>query len=318
MMMIHSKYLKKVKTMSALKVLVAFFVKADKEGDSFEYSLSDISKDSGVSKNTIRKAVQELMDLGFIVFNSQAGQTNKYRVTVSNSAIPKVDTLKGKTVSKVDTPKNKTVAKADTVKSGQELEWSRAVASSEDEQKVIINDLKDINILKEDINSLTILNNNLFLNDKELGQLAKKIFTEKFLPVCGDGKKQAYWFAQQMKIMKDLLVEYRTEQVIAGIEYWGKINRPKNGLSSLVYLKFKKKNGTNMMEALDYFKSEYLKVADELEKNSREAILADRIREVEEKKKVAKEEKKVVDNMTDDDFLSNLLGGFGKIEIKKE
>ena len=112
-----------------------------------------------------------------------------------------------------------------------------------------------------------------------------------------------------MKLIKDLLVEWRTDQVLAGIYYWTKVNPPKDGMRSVMWLKFEKKKISHMMVALDYHKQQFIENQTELEEEVRlEKVEVMKAKALEiAKQKV--EQKAKVDEMSANDFLSDLLGG---------
>lgn len=300
---IQIKYLKQVKTISAVMVLVSFCLKAERDKAlSFEYAMSAIAEDSNISKNTVRRAIEELEELNFIRTEStgKGSTTATYRLLIEMPSMGPQE-VGGHTV---EPPKV------------EPLEWQKTVAARKkrdsQEQEIALNILKidfnNINLLRDDINSLSILNTNLYMNDKELGQLANRVMKEVFLPMTS-GTKPSYWFPAQMKIMKDLLVQWRTEQVVAAIRYWTEINPPANGITSLKYLLFERKGTSNFMHGLDYYKQQYLANVGELEREKNELKVAEILRKEAEEAARKEEERKAVASMSNDDFIRQLLGG---------
>jgi hypothetical protein len=302
---IQIKYLNQIETISAVKVLISFCHKVVKDRLFIvEYAIADIAEDSKVSENTTRRAIKELVDLKFIevISTGRGHATARYKVLIE-VPFPRPAEVEPQKIEghKIEPPKV------------EPLKWEKAVAVRKNEHKQednIINninniDLININLLREDINSLSVVNSNIYMNDKELGQIANRVMREVFLPNA-IGSKPSYWFPQQMKLMKDLLVQWRTEQVVAAIRYWTKINPPPTGVSSLRFLMFKRKNTSNLMHALDYWKQEYINtVAHE----DAEAKAAEAISRAEEAEKKMMQEAEQVANMSDADFLANLFGG---------
>ncbi|HLI46915.1 MAG TPA: hypothetical protein VKU94_06965 [Geobacterales bacterium] len=319
--MIPIEILEKIGTYSALKVLIYLYKKSNNEG-IIKISMNTIVNDSDIPRNSVIRGIEELLDKRIIelVAKGKGNDPNAYRV-------PKNST------PKIDSPKNSHTSHISS-------EWKKAVGSRADDNcipkidhtdnyiynninniynKNNINnnnkDFKDYNLYNKDINSLSVVNNNIYLSDKELGAIAKKLLDYWYKMVDNGEKRNAGFFANQMRILKDLLVKYRTEQVLAGIEYWTKINPPNKGMMSLVWLKYEKKGVSNMMIALDYYKQEYTKRQGEIEEK-------ERLQMVEEIKKNAlkleqkrQEEKQKVDEMTDNDFLDSLLSSLGKLDL---
>jgi hypothetical protein len=308
--MIPVELLKKIDTISALKVFTYLYEKSNSHG-IIRVSLNNIVDDSSIARNSVKRGLQELLDAEILkqVANGKGNQPNTYRVP------------------KVDTPKND-----HTNENKKEINgWKKAVGTRKEEptepkvdhtnnesniiNNIIYKDFNEINFLNKDINSLSIPNDNLELNDEQLGKLARRVLVEWFLPLANFKKKQSpYFFPQQMKKIKDLLVEFRTEQVLASIEYWTKVNPPKDGMRSLVWLTYKRKKTSHMMIGLDYYKQQYINKQNEVDGDERkERVEEMKFRAVEiAKENVANKTK--VDSMSDNDFLSDLLGGLGKID----
>jgi hypothetical protein len=279
-------------------VLISFVSKAKDSGsDIVEYSAFEMEEKLGISRNTIKSAITELMGLGMVIpIEISAGRRpNRYKLTLKESETP--------------------------VKKPVDDGWMKAAAARKKKERdaEIAQNIKDINfdavdILKDDINSLSILNSNIFMTEAELAKLSNRIVKEYLLRrVDIERSALSRWFVIQNRTGIDLLVKYRTEQVIAGIKYWTEV-KP-NGKFGLGFLKYER----NMMKALDYYKAIYLseKVHEVARQKSEELIV-----EIEAKKQAEQErmteEKNKVESMSDDDFVKNLLGGFGKINVKRD
>jgi hypothetical protein len=152
------------------------------------------------------------------------------------------------------------------------------------------------------------------LTDEELGKLARRVLMEWFLPLSKVKSQNKWFFPQQMKLIKDLLVKWRTEQVLAGIQYWASVNPPKDGIKSVAWLNFEKKKVSHIMVALDYYKQQYLLTQADVEEEERKAKVEEMKVNALEIVRKKQEEKKRVAEMSDNDFLSDLLGGFGTIK----
>jgi hypothetical protein len=300
--------LKRVETVSALKVLVYLYEKSHDNG-AIRVSLNQIVDEAGIARNSAKRGMQELLDKKVVaqIATGRGNQPNTYKV--SKVDIPKIDSPKvDPNQVSVEGWQKATGSKREPISDptdGQSLEIIN----------IIYKDFKEFNFLNNDINSLSRENDNHNLNDEQLGKLARRVLVEWFLPLAKFEKKQQskFFFPQQMKLIKDLLVQWRTEQVLAGIEYWAKINPPKDGMKSVAWLKFEKKKVSHMMMALDYFKQQYLEQKDELEEEVRKQKVAEMKAKALEIAKEKVEHKSKVDDMSDNDFLKDLLGGFGSI-----
>jgi hypothetical protein len=304
--MVPIEVLEKLETITELKVIISIFKECSAtNSNTFSWSTNDFIDKSGVSRNSVKKAVDSLIENDIVIKTKRGIGTspNEYKLKGSEFGIKTAD--------------------PNIVKS-----WKKSSASivlnkkGVDELANIINskeldNLRDITnefLTKEDINSLSVVNENIYMTDEELGKLANRVFKEVFLPLANVKKPvPPYFFPQQMKLMKDYLVSHRTEQVIAGILYWTTINPTPHGLKSLVFLGFEDKKGkSKLMEALDYYKLEYLAVADEVK--AKEMVLQV-LAKAEKKKSEEMKEAEIVQNMSDDDFVKNMLGNFGSIKI---
>lgn len=299
------KYLEKIETISALKVLVCFF---QKEERTVKYSISELSSDTGMAANSVRTGLKELVKIGYIKETKEKSKDRSRIYEVVLKIEPSIVDS-----SEMNSSKNEPSAiepsKSDT------LEWETATAArkkkTEEEPEVnnIIIDYDNINYYTEDINSVSIVNPNIYLSDKQLGQIANRIVRDKFAPRVS-GTRHNSWFPQQMKLTKDLLVEWRTEQILAAIEYWTVFSPPPNGVMSMRFFMLKDRSGrSKMLEALDHFKADYLEhFAHEDAKFKIEQKQQEAARKAEEEKKRADKEKEEAANMSDDEFLKSLLG----------
>lgn len=322
------QYLSKLKTISALKVLVVFLAMRDKLGkDQFNYSVPSISEDSGMSQNAVRNGIKELVSLNFIqVVELHNDKSNVYRIVLT----PSKSEVVGGAKSEVDTPaKVESPSKSEVAKTRAEYRFAVAGRKKKEEkQEEEINnninniDFNNINIYTEDINSLSVINTNIFMTDKELGKLARRILNEVYLPLSRNGKQDTRFFAMQMRCLKDLLVDYRTEQVVAAIKYWTEINPTPNGLTSLHFLKYKRKNRqgvmvSNVLIALDYYKQQFLANAHEFKKDEIEKKLADKAQREQEEKEAAAKRAEEVAQMKPEEFISGMMNRF-KLNLKKD
>lgn len=300
---IKIEYLKQMKTISAVSVLISFCQKAEREQSlDIEYAISDIAEDSGISKNTTRRAIEELVELKLIsvICIGKGNITTTYKILFDLPSVGPQDVGPQEVEGLIT----------------DSLQWQKSVATRKkavSQEQEVINNIKNIdfntlNLLKDDINSLSVVNSNIYMTDKELGQLANRVMREVFLPLT-TGTKAQWWFPAQMKIMKDLLVQWRTEQVVAAIRYWTEINPPANGISSLKYLLYERKGTSNFMHGLDYYKQQYVANASVLEKEKHEQVVAEALRREDEIERQKEEDRKAVNDMSDADFIRSLLGG---------
>lgn len=291
-MNISTMCLKNLSTISSLRVLIAFVEKS--EGDFIvQYSINKIKDDTGISIGSIKKAIDELESKKIITIITNKNGFNEYRLS---ECIFEHNSFEQKVING----------------------WKKAVGvdNKKPEPNLVI-DFTTLNFYHPNINSITEENNNVHLTDKELGALAKQIMLKWFSPLSTEKNRDSKWFSYQMKLIKDLLVQWRTEQVLAGIEYWSTINPLPTGLSSLRFLTYKKYGRSKMMEALDYYKAEYLKNESEINKDK---IIENKNKikqEAEKRDRIKKEERQIVDDINDDEFVKSLLSGFGKIEIAR-
>lgn len=307
--------LEKIESVSALKVLIFFYKKSDSSG-VIKKSLKDIENGSGIARNSTKKGLAELEESKLVVKILEGKGTRPNTYKVSKLVGPMIE--HNQTLVGSNSDRSKTDLQGWKKSTGaRKTRESNEVKDININNNTIIKDFKDINFINNDINSLSVVNENLYLTDEELGKLARRILVEWFLPLAKlKGQPSKFFFPQQMKILKDLLVKYRTEQVLASIKYWCEVNPPKDGMRSLRWLMFERKDVTHVMVALDYYKQQFVVNGEESQIH---------IRKVEEAKAHAleivnkkNEEREKVKNMSNDDFLSSLLGGFGKIEVKKE
>jgi hypothetical protein len=314
-MSIPIKTLQKIETISAFKVLVYLYEKSHDDG-IIRISMNNIADDSGIPRNSVKRGLQELLDKNIVeqIATGHGNHPSTYKV--SKIDIPKID------MPKVDSPTDG--PKENYLK--QEIQGYRKAVGARIEDdcgpkvdhmekdniinNIIYKDFKEYNLYHNDINSISLPNDNHKLNDEQLGKLARRVLIEWFLPLAElKTKQKKSFYPQQMKLLKDLLVMWRTDQVLAGIYYWTKVNPPKNGLSSVMWMKLEKKNISHMMIALDYFKQQFIKKQGELEEEVRlekvEKMKAKAIAIAKEKM----EQKAKVDEMSANDFLNDLLGG---------
>lgn len=298
-MTIPLEWLEQITTISTLRVLVAFFKKAKSEGKgSFEYALKEIYTDSGVASNSARRALDELIEKGFIGKEVGSGQTpNTYTINLAGAKVdgPRVDTSTVEPTTAPEGWQKSSAARKKRVKP-QEAESTNSI-------KYL--DLFSFNLYTENINSMSEENLNKSLTDKEIGQLARRLVMEIFLPRLNTTVTNQ-WFGYQTGLMKTLLQNYRTEQVIAALVYWTEISDQK--ITSLRYLTYANKRGSKLMTALDYFKAECLKRGGD----SKMEEVIDRVagQEEIERQKIEQERERVA-SMSDDDFLDSLLGSIG-------
>jgi hypothetical protein len=273
--------------------------------------MNNIIDDSGIPRNSVKRGLQELLDNNIItqIATGKGNHPNTYKV------------------SKIDSPKDGAKEKEEVVINGYKkavgtrLEDDSSPKVDHTEEGNIINNIiykefNNNNLFYNDINSISLPNDNHKLNDEQLGKLARRVLVEWFLPLAQLKTSQSRaFFPQQMKLLKDLLVMWRTDQVLAGIYYWCKVNPPKDGMRSVMWLKFEKKKISHMMIALDYYKHQFIEKQAELEEEVRlEKVEQMKTKAIEiAQQKV--EQKKKVDEMDDKDFLSGLLGSFGTLNI---
>lgn len=308
--MIPIDTLEKLETISALKVLLYLHKKSHKNG-LIRISMNNIIDDSGIPRNSVKRGLQELLDNNIIeqVATGKGNHPNTYKVSKVDS--PKVDPMEKK--EEVINGYKKAVGSTVEDNSSPKVDHTE---TSNIINNIIYKDFKDFNLFYNDINSLSLANDNHKLNDEQLGKLARRILVEWYLPLANFKTKQSNsFFPMQMKLLKDLLVEFRTDQVLASIEYWTKINPPKDGMKSLTWLKFKRKGVGHVVVALDYYKQQFIDKENGLEEEVRlEKVEVMKAKAIE----IAKEKvegRKKVDAMSDNDFLSGLLGNLGKIKL---
>ena len=307
--MIPIDTLGKLETISALKVLLYLHRKAHKNG-VIRISMNNIVDDSGIARNSVKRGLQELLDNDIIeqIATGKGNHPNTYRVSKVDS--PKVDPIEN----------HEQEIQGYRKAVGTRLSDNSSPKVDHTENDNIINNIiyKEFNInnlLNNNINSLSLANDNHKLNDEQLGKLARRVIVEWYLPLAQPNSKAKNFFPMQMKLAKDLLVMYRTEQVLAGIHYWAKVEPPKDGMKSLMWLKFEKKKVSHMVIALDHYKQEYLKKQHEVEEESRlekVEIMKQKALEIAKNKS---ENKKKVDEMNDNDFVNDLLSNLGKIKL---
>jgi hypothetical protein len=296
--------LQKIDTISALKVLLYLHEKSKSDG-VIRISMNNIVDDSGIPRNSVKRGLQELLDNSIIeqIATGKGNHPNTYKVSKVDS--PKVDPIENKEV--VMNGYQKAVGTRFEDDSSPKVDHTE---TSNIINNIIYKDFKDYNLFYNDINSISLPNENHKLNDEQLGKLARRVLVEWFLPLAQLKTKQSKaFFPQQMKMLKDLLVEWRTDQVLASIYYWTKVNPPKDGMRSLMWLKFEKKKVSHMMIGLDYYKQQFIKKQDEVGEELRlEKVEEMKIKAIEiAKEKMAKKAK--VDEMSANDFLSDLLSG---------
>jgi DNA-binding transcriptional regulator GbsR (MarR family) len=296
---IPTNILESIETISELKVLLYLV------NNNSETSIRQISLDLKTPRNSISSGLKQLVDKNIIKVIGTKGHKTTYGLTFEQGEVAQ------KLSNQKPNDEWKTVVAKRKDEDGSKTEHSSNIY-------INIKDFKDINLYKEDINSLTTVNENIYLSDQELGKLARRILVEWFLPMTtGISTNNRAFFPQQINHLKDLLVEYRTEQVLAGIMYWVRINPPRNGINSLGFLKFKNKTTNNMLKALDYFKSEYINSLTSTENEEAFEKAKKTIEEKEAEQKRQEEERNKVASMSSDDFLSSLLAGIN-LDISKE
>lgn len=284
---IHLSFLEKMTSISSLKVILVFANKHKKSGSRiFEYALSDVAKDAEITTTTAKKAIEELLAMNAIeIAEVSKGRTpTQFRYRADGWSL-------------------------DGFPSSTSGEWKRVTGSKQEEP----DPLPKVNFCTRDINSVSVVNNNIYKTDKELGKIAAQLLKEHFYPYCAKSPKPKHWFIQQTNTMKDLLVKYRTEQVMAAVEYWTQVNPPPSGISSMKFIAYENKQRSNVMTALDYYKQEYMKVAHEDERKRAEEKIEEAAfaSVLAEKKK--NEEKQKVDQTSNEEFVSNLLSSLGSI-----
>jgi hypothetical protein len=308
--LIPIEYLKKIETVSSLKLIVYFYENANEDGIVRD-SISGLVEKTGLARNSVNRALTDLLDNGVVnkVADGKGNQPNTYKVSSVKGPmsdgptinIPTVDTTKV-----VDGWKKATGSKKEPIK-----EPSKDL---KDINNILYKDFKEYNFINNNINSLSVVNENIYLTDEELGKLARRVLMEWFLPLSKVKSQNKWFFPQQMKLIKDLLVKWRTEQVLAGIQYWASVNPPKDGIKSVAWLNFEKKKVSHIMVALDYYKQQYLFTQADVEEEERKAKVEEMKVNALEIVRKKQEEKKRVAEMSDNDFLSDLLGGFGTIK----
>lgn len=323
--MISVELLKKINTVSALKLLI-FLHEQSNEAGLYTDSVKGIVEKSGLARNSVNRALSELEEAKIIASRTGVGnRPNTYKV--SKVVGPKVDYQSAKKTyesSNVEGPKvdsggwKKAYGARKEEPSSSKVDTDINIINNNIDNKdnILLKDFKEFNFINNNINSLSTVNENLYLTDEQLGKLARRILIEWFLPLASLPKNLPnYFFPQQMKILKDLLVEYNTEQVLAAIKYWTKINPPTNGMKSIKWLTYSRKNTSYVMIALDYFKTQYLEKDAEIEEEARLKLVEEKKKSAIEIAKQKVEERKKVEAMSNEDFLSDLLGGLGKIDI---
>ncbi|RPK20039.1 hypothetical protein [Paenibacillus xylanexedens] len=317
------RHLKGLKTVSAIDALIAFLDMRDgQEEEVFEYPIGKLAEDIGISRNTAKFAVKELERLGIIehVNSKSKNEQARFRIILECQNSAKQKTAKQKT-AKQNIDMHEKPEKPDE-------SYKKAVAGkkkSTDANPDIINninniDFKDINLYTKDINSMSTVNMNIYMTDRELGVLARRVMNEVFAPTLST-RGTSQFFAMQMRFMKDLLVAYRTEQVVAAIRYWTKINPPKNGVTSLKFLSWSKKGKdgtikTNIMEALDYCKQQYLAIEHEMNREEVEQKRAEQLQREQEEKERLDKEKQEVEQMSSEDFVNGYMNRFSHLANK--
>jgi hypothetical protein len=267
--------------------------------------MNNIIDDSGIARNSVKRGLQELLDNKIIeqIATGKGNHPNTYKVSKVDS--PNIDPI--------ETSPQEVQGYRKAVGTKRKDDSSPKVDHTETSNiinNIIYKEFNNNNLFYNDINSISLANENHNLNDEQLGKLARRVLVEWFLPLAQLKTKQSkMFFPQQMKLLKDLLVQWRTDQVLAGIYYWCKVNPPKDGMRSVMWLKFEKKNISHMMIALDYYKQQFLEKQNELEEEVRlEKVEVMKAKALEiAKQKV--EQKAKVDNMSANDFLADLLGG---------
>jgi hypothetical protein len=250
-----------------------------------EYAFNDICTDASVAPNSARSAITILTRLGFISKDGQGSghRPNIYRICLSQ-----------------DRPQY-------TVElMPSESTWQKTTAAKQPSNE---SPLLELDFIKEDINSLSTVNPNAELDEKSLGQLARRVCLEVLAKRAKSHMEAHKWFPSQIKMLKELLLSYRTEQVVAAIVYWTTIKPPPNGLTSVKYLTYKSKNGsTKLMEALDYYKAEYMsKVAPVLAKQKVQEEIARKEKARQDALARQEADRQRVEKMDDRDFLDSLI-----------
>jgi hypothetical protein len=313
-MFINIAHLKQVRTISAVKALVSFLTKSETLGSKIiDYSRFDLSEDSGISLTSAKLSIAELIEIGFIEKIERKGsKATTYRILIDNDQSNKDEVE----TDRLETDRLET-DRLEVSPPIVENTYKKACAASNKEEQesnniIKINniDFNNININIEDINSLSVLNTNLFMTDKELGKLANRVFKEVFLPNLMVKNNSVSWHCAQRGFMKDLLVQYRTEQVVAGIIYWTEIKQAPKGITSLKFLMWKNRKGkTNLMEGLDYFKQEYIKNSHEHLGEEAEKIIVDQMRKKRDEEEEMLKQKERVENMSNEDFIEQMFSG---------
>lgn len=299
---ISVKYLSQLKTISTLKVLVAFLTISETEGNSVTRSLDELAKQADISVNGVKSGINELVKLDFI---EQVGER------------------KGKEKATYLLKINQPVVEVAVVETAAEGGYMRATgAKKKDDVAEYIDsiDLHELSFFEEDINSIQVFNVNQLMDDKEIGRLARRIVNEIHRPrvnrVIPDRVK---WTSLQVMLMKRLLVKYRTEQVIAAIRYWTEIETSPNGLMSLSFLNAKSRKGRqdNIMVALDHYKTEYLShVAPVDAQEDAEQRRVEQLRKERDEQAKLEVETAKVENMTDEEFVDQHMNRYANIANK--
>jgi hypothetical protein len=315
LMDINIKYLSQLKTISALKVLIAFLTKQEKDGtNEVQYVMEDIKADTKLSLNSIRTALKELSILELVETLPRKGNDkNIYKIKLGvepEVVVPMVAPV-------VPEP----------VLEGGYMRATAARKKKEDFQHIKEIDF-NVDLFHEDINSLSIFNVNVLMTEEERGKLARRIILEIHKPrvnrPIGDvgqfiSRQLVLLRGDEKRKVKGLLETYRTEQIIAAIIYWTEIENAPNGLLSLSFLKARsrKDKQDNIMVALDHFKAEYNEhIAPILALEEAESRIAEQLKREEEAKAKAEEERKVVENMSSEEFVSGYMNRFQGIANK--
>jgi hypothetical protein len=331
---IPTTFLSKIKTISALKTLVAFFAIKEKLGkDEFEFSVPKVAQENDMSENSVRNGIRELESLKFIEsVERNVEKCNVYRLCIAPSKVE----VGGSKVevpppSKVEVPTSK-VAVAEKAETREEYSFATAarkkkeVQQSEIEKDIYSIDFNNINFYNKDINSFTVINKNVMMNEEELGKLANRILREVFLPLAKpviptENRARAMWYQKQNNLLKSLLVEHRAEQVVAAIHYWTLVSPLPKGLTSVYFFRLTKrtKHGliTNLMVALHHYKAEYIANEHEYNREEIEQKQAERAKREQEEKEAAAKRAEEVASMKPDDFVAGMLGRF-KLNVKRD
>ncbi len=321
------KHLKGLKTVSAVDALIAFLDMRDgQEEEVFEYPIGKLAEDIGISRNTAKFAVKELERLGIVehVNSKSRNEHGRFRIILGSQNSAKQNSANQKDDKQISA--NQNIDNSLGVE--PDIPYEKAVAGrkkkAESSSEILNNinniDFNNINLYLKDINSMATVNMNLYMTDKELGALARRVMNEVFAPTLKTRGAPSF-FAMQMRFMKDLLVNYRTEQVVAAIRYWTEVNPPKNGVTSLKFLSWSKKakDGTiktNIMEALDYYKQQYLAIEHEINREEIEQKRVEQLRKERDEKERIEKEKQEVEQMSSEEFVAGYMNRFSHLTNK--